>query len=338
MSLELDASPTFAAHQTFHPRFGWLKKSFDGVVSNPGIFSSENAMIQLGVGKNMVEAIKFWGQAFKVIIQNSTSGKGKGQMSVTHLGNLIFNDELGLDPYLENPSTLWLFHWFALTAPTDLPLWRIMFNEYSAVEFRVEEFSEFVDEQLSGTSWRIPVQASLDKDIDCIIRMYSTRSARGRQTIDDLMDSPFRSLDAISPSPAGEGHFRLSLGRKPHLTDLVILYSSIDFMVTSDSNSHSVTSTRLARDSGSPGRLFKISEEEIIQNLESACAKVKSCALVAPAGTTQLMIRESHEKSAREILDQLYGKRLSSSLNQVVGASLRQSSETLGLALSEIKK
>ena len=338
MSLELDARAVFAAHQTFHPRFGWLKKAFDGVSSDPGIFNSESAMMQLGVGKNMVEAIRFWGQSFKVISSDIAAGKRKGQFTTTHLGELIFQDEFGLDPFLENPSTLWLLHWFALTAPSDLPLWRLMFNEYSAVEFKIEEFASFVDEQISGTSWRIPVQASLEKDIDCLIRMYSTRAARGRQTIDDLMDSPFRMLEAIAPSPAGEGHFRLSLGPKPHLTELVILYCAIDFMLTSDSSSLSATSTRLARDSGSPGRIFKLSEEEIIQNLESACRGIKSCSLVSPAGTTQLVINESHDVSAKESLEGIYRKTIPIRFSRVVGGPLRQSSETLDLALKDAKK
>ena len=29
MSMELYAVPSFAAHQTFHPRFGWIKKGYD---------------------------------------------------------------------------------------------------------------------------------------------------------------------------------------------------------------------------------------------------------------------------------------------------------------------
>ena len=52
--------PIFARHETFHPRFGWLKKGFDKAVENSAIFSEESASTALGVGKNMVKAIRYW--------------------------------------------------------------------------------------------------------------------------------------------------------------------------------------------------------------------------------------------------------------------------------------
>ena len=53
------ANPIFARHETFHPRFGWLKKGFDKVSENGEIFSNDMAPVVMGVGKNMVNAIKY---------------------------------------------------------------------------------------------------------------------------------------------------------------------------------------------------------------------------------------------------------------------------------------
>jgi hypothetical protein len=35
----------FAGHQTFHPRFGWIKKAFDGVGQDRNIFSREDSTV-----------------------------------------------------------------------------------------------------------------------------------------------------------------------------------------------------------------------------------------------------------------------------------------------------
>ena len=51
-------NPIFARHETFHPRFGWLKKGFDAAVEEPEVFLREDAPVQLGVGKN-IEPRKF---------------------------------------------------------------------------------------------------------------------------------------------------------------------------------------------------------------------------------------------------------------------------------------
>lgn len=75
LGLQADCESVFAGHQTFHPRFGWIKKAFDGVQQDQHIFNREDSTVLLGVGKNMVEAIKFWGLAFKVIEKVSHLGK-----------------------------------------------------------------------------------------------------------------------------------------------------------------------------------------------------------------------------------------------------------------------
>ena len=63
-------------------------------------------MVDLGVGKNMVRAIRFWAQAAGVI---ETAGKN-GSHSVTDFGHTILGAD-GADPFLEDIRTLWLVHW-----------------------------------------------------------------------------------------------------------------------------------------------------------------------------------------------------------------------------------
>ena len=58
---------TFARHETFHPRFGWLKKGFDQAAKDPTIFLQDDATVRLGVGKNMVRSIRYWCSAFKLL-------------------------------------------------------------------------------------------------------------------------------------------------------------------------------------------------------------------------------------------------------------------------------
>ena len=307
MGLQTDCEAVFAGHQTFHPRFGWIKKGFDGVREDRNVFSREDSTVRLGVGKNMVEAIKFWGVAFKVIEKVSHPGKKKeSHVAPTDLGIALFDSQIGFDPYLENPSTLWILHWHALSSPSILPVWRIFFNEYVAIEFSGTEFLRFADEQLSGTTWKKPVAASIEKDFDCLIRMYSSKAARGRQTIDDLMDSPFRQLGLVIPSPSGPDTHRFVLGEKPFLTDEVIMYAALDYLLKTDSNSKTITTTRLTSDSGSPGRIFKVSEEKINSALENCAKTIEGIDIASPAGATQLVVDGDIHAIAHVLLSQLF--------------------------------
>ena len=89
----------FARHETFHPRFGWLKKGFDKASQDSGIFLREDAPVLLGVGKNMVRAIRYWCSAFKVLENDSPTDFGTKLLGAG-----------GWDEYLEDPASLWLLH------------------------------------------------------------------------------------------------------------------------------------------------------------------------------------------------------------------------------------
>lgn len=60
-------NPIFARHESFHPRFGWLKKGFDKITVEEDLFRKDYASVTLGVGKNMVKSIKYWCKAYKII-------------------------------------------------------------------------------------------------------------------------------------------------------------------------------------------------------------------------------------------------------------------------------
>ena len=101
--------PVFARHETFHPRYGWLKKGMDLAAEDSGAFSSNDALVRLGVGKNMVNAIRYWCQAFKVIEPVDGSGRSR-EYKPSDPGRGLLDDDSGLDPYLEDTGSLWLLH------------------------------------------------------------------------------------------------------------------------------------------------------------------------------------------------------------------------------------
>ena len=56
--LEDAAVQAFARHETFHPRYGWFRKGLAAAAHRPAVFAREDAPVELGVGKNMVRAIR----------------------------------------------------------------------------------------------------------------------------------------------------------------------------------------------------------------------------------------------------------------------------------------
>jgi hypothetical protein len=103
----------FSGHDTFPLRYGWLYKAVNHMNSGHYLKTSTNedvekAVIELGVGKNMVNAIRYWSDCTGVIFD-----KVNKDPYVTELGNYIFGDfdtHQGKDPYLEQKGSIWLIH------------------------------------------------------------------------------------------------------------------------------------------------------------------------------------------------------------------------------------
>ncbi len=313
MTLEQVATPTFANHQTFHPRFGWIKKGYDAAARDPNIFNEKSAPVELGVGKNMVEAIRFWALATKVITRRPHPDRPRTSVyTPTRIGLALLDDGVGLDPYLEDTATLWMLHWHAMSDKTILPVWRLAFNDFGALEFTDEDLLSYCVEEIAATTWSPPMKTSVQKDVDCLLRMYSRRETQGRQTLDDLLDSPFRELGLIRPSAVRKKNsYRMIRGAKPTLPAVAVTYACLDFLSREVDGSKTVSLTRLAADPGSPGRIMKLTEQDIADAIEESSTVVGHLRLARPAGSRQLAIGAPPGDAAFELLAARHAQRSS---------------------------
>jgi len=326
VSLEANALPTFAGHQTFHPRFGWLKKGLDAVANDPEIFSREDAPVILGVGKNMVEAIRFWCLAFKVITNDGKSaGTRASRYSPTGFGDALLGDS-GLDPYLEDATSLWILHWMLCSPNSMAPAWWLLVNEFSQVEFTDESLSLFLKERVDSSMWKTPSQSSIDKDVDALLRMYTRRNAKGRQTVDDLLDSPFRDLGLILESSTRSGSYRINGNSKPTLTSAAVILATLDYMSMFDPDAKTISFTRLAYEENSPGRLFRIPLQVIATLIEQGVQSVSGLTVASPGGVQQLVLNDEPSVLARAVVSDQYATKEASQLAiELVGVAGRAS-------------
>src|SRR5262245_58262844 len=125
---------SFSGHETFPFRYPWLKKGFDAVREDGGVFLRDDAITTLGVGKNMVRSIRHWCLAAGVLEETRDGG---GALRTTVLGTLLFADD-GLDPYLEDPATLWVLHWQIATNRVRATTWFWTFSHFHEPEFTRE--------------------------------------------------------------------------------------------------------------------------------------------------------------------------------------------------------
>ncbi len=262
--------PHFSGHETFPLRYGWLKKAFDAIYEsreqpdNRSIFIGDDAIARFGVGKNMVSSIRHWATAVGVLIDDHKLGKIK----TSTLGNLIFNglDLMSSDPYLENPSTLWLIHWQLCSRPTKTT-WYWIFNHYPGDYFERQQVCEGLEKLVHERGWRQKSSATIKRDVECFVRTYVARPATGKTTPEDNLESPLAELGLIKLVGKRDG-FRLVRGPKPTIGPGIFLFSLVDFWQNSAYKGlHQLPFEAIFQSPGSLGRVFLLDENDLADRL-----------------------------------------------------------------------
>ena len=289
-----EVAPIFARHETFHPRFSWLKKGFDAARQDSSVFLKDDAPVILGVGKNMVRSIRYWCQVFKVLEEDQP----------TDFGWKVLDDR-GYDPFLEDPASLWLLHWYLLKPPCEAAAWYYAFNVFRQVEFTSEDLLRGLKNYRTELGTRT-AESSLKKDVTCILRMYSQPEGKTK-LIEDSIDCPFAELGIIRMTVDAK-YYTFRIGQKVNLPAEIIVMACLDYAQTRGS-SKTISVSSLTYDTGSPGVVFKLPESAIAEAIEKTSRNTKGIALSDTAGLVQFSFTQDATVLIEEILNQYYRTR-----------------------------
>lgn len=186
----------FRAHDTFFIRKGWLSKGMKYVQKNPGVFVDKvnNPMDVLGIGANMVKALRYWLQAVGLTVEIVAR---KRQQQLTELGTVIYAH----DRYMEESGTLCLLQYKLATNLRDATSWYCFFNCFTMNEFTKEDFvsqlQKFVDESDPAC---LPATRSMEDDFMCIVNTYLPRYKTNERNLsaENNIDCPLGELGLLA--------------------------------------------------------------------------------------------------------------------------------------------
>lgn len=281
---------TFSGHDTFVLRHGWLKKIYDRIgelavsvddapkgraVPTSILFEPEQAMSALGVGKNMVRAMRYWSLAtnlFEVVEGDYFCPTALGE---TLLGDDTADAAYGLDPFFEHPASLWAIHWEIATNRTSCTAWDYAFSTFNRTVFTKEALVSGLSSEVEENEWGVSL-GSVEKDITCLLHMYcpDARTSKGALR-EEGFESPLAELGLIWRD-AANGGYRFEVGPKPDLNPHVLYYAIARF--SEGRSSRLMSLDEIFYDHGAPGRVFKLDENAMCSLLEQA-AEVTNGAL-----------------------------------------------------------
>lgn len=289
----------FAGHETFPLRLLWLKKAYDAVRGGVpiGMFHEPEAIVRFGVGRNMAISMRYWAMAAGVI------GEVQGKLIPTALGDAIFDESEGFDPFIERAATLWLVHWHFASEPSLTTTIFFAFNGIHGAEFDAASLNQELGAVVAVRKWR-GAAATLKRDIEVFLRSYVRRDDIG---VEDAAEPLLAELGLVRDMRPG-AWFEFVRGPKPTLPDGVFAYALGQFWQRHHASLATLSAEQICYASGSPGRVFKLDEDSVVTRLMRLEELTRGAwSWTDTAGLRQ--VQRQHDPNALQLLAHAYPTR-----------------------------
>ncbi|MCB0753281.1 MAG: DUF4007 family protein [Ignavibacteriae bacterium] len=275
----------FSGHESFVCKQLWPKKAFD-FLNQGHSFNNPDAVVELGVGKNMVLSIRFWLKSIGLTDENE---------ELTTLAKKILSNN-GYDPYLEDIGTIWLFH-YMLVSNEYASIYNLIFNDFLKInnEFSrltLHNYLKRISTSGDGNSYN---EKTVTTDINVFFRNYLLPGSESKiSSFEDEYSSLFLDLDLIR-SFKREGieektkeYFIIERKERKSLPKEIFLY----VVLQSLKSGKSISFNELLSGYNSVGNIFQLNREGIYQKIEELQSSFDYIKFTQTAGVPVLTFTE----------------------------------------------
>jgi hypothetical protein len=281
----------FSGHDSFQCRQLWLKKGYDYVQEGKN-FNDEDAVVRLGVGKNMVSSIRFWLKAFNIV---------DDQDMPTEFGKRLFDDEAGYDPFLEDEASPWLLHYY-LVKSNFASIYSIVFNEFRKEKlfFNKETFVNYLKRVAEGNSDLKFNENTVGKDFVVFSNLY--KNDVGSKDVEDSFSGILSDIGLLkSTGNAKDEQFYIENKERDNLPEAVLLFAILD----NPNYGNSIGLNNLEFEINSPGSIFALNRSGLMNKISEIVGQNQNITFTDQAGIKELQFK--NKPNAYSILDKYYG-------------------------------
>jgi hypothetical protein len=246
----------FGAHQTFHLRDSWLHKGLKAIAANPKALHDQHAFERMGMGKNMIESLRYWLEATQVAVKDDEG------LHITEEASLMMER----DPYFELDGTLQFIHYLLATNEESATVWQWFFNKFSVSEFDAESVNVYLQSYIDSATDRKINPNTLGKDVNCLLKMYKNEEFDPKKDPETNNPSPFgrfRWLDLVDNK-----YVRREVDSS-EIDPQVFVHALYFFWVDVLQEVESISLEDIAARENSPGMVFGLSIDQCAQMIET---------------------------------------------------------------------
>lgn len=286
----------FSGHETFICKQLWLKKGYDFLV-NGSRFSDDDAVVKLGVGKNMVSSIRHWMKSMNLIDEKD---------SVTEIADTILAND-GFDPFMEDIGTLYLLHYLLVTS-NYASIYDILFNDHIKIKteftkFGLLNFVKRITQQRDRNTFN---ERTVLTDISVLIRNYLQPTIDKSISVEDEYSGLFQDIGLIrNYKKQIEGdqkvdYYLIERKERDTLPKEIFLYA----LLVNNNYGDTVSLNELVAGRNSVGNVFLMNRDGIYNKIEQLLGEFDFLSFSQTAGNSVLQF--SKKPNPNKILSYYY--------------------------------
>ncbi len=248
----------FSGHESFICRQFWLKKVIDFSIGRYK-FSDDTAVVTLGVGKNMVTSLRYWGKAFGMLDEKDNP---------TAMAQFLFG-ERGVDQYLEDFGSIWLLHYFLIKS-RKASIYSLIINEFrkERIDFTKDHLHSFLKRKCEEVSPNLYNNNTINTDISVFLRNYVKPAKDEKFEVEDDFSGVLIDLELIKQFRQRMDDkitifYRIESQDRIDLPPQIVLFCILDTF----KNQTSISFRDLQSSSDSPGLVFCLNAEGLYNKL-----------------------------------------------------------------------
>lgn len=280
---------TFFGHESFICKQFWLKKGYEFLKKHKK-FNADDAVVELGVGKNMVCSIRFWLKSFGLLDEND---------DLNELAEFLFGEE-GKDPFIEDFGTVWLLHYY-LIRTNRASIYNIVFNEFrkERFEFTRNQLHNFLKRKCEEYDFNYN-ENTINSDIKVFLKSY-IKPIEGKFEIEDDFVGLLIDLDLVKHYKVKDLNYnnlidwyKIDNDGKSELPYQVVLHVILD----NPSYGNSVSFKELQIGYNSPSLVFAMNAEGLFDKIEQIVEHYNQITFTETAGNQILQFNSKPNKWA----------------------------------------
>jgi hypothetical protein len=240
----------YGQHQSFYLRMNWLRKALKHL-KDGRLLHQDDAAEQLGLGKNMVQSLRYWVDATEVVKIEKTS------MNISDFGELLNK----YDRFIEMSDTASIIHYHLVDEQEPSTTWHWFFNHYNRKVATKEELVSELISWIAKNDTKKPSESSLKRDIDCLVRLYCDKERL--QDPEEVIQSPLSMIGLVAEDKKNV------VKRSPRYTEIGVGALMYCLLKYAEKHKISVISVEeIEKKESLWGKAYNLQRNEIIKALE----------------------------------------------------------------------